>query len=407
MTKYFYKAKNLKGEEETGVLEAKDESQLSRALYEKGYILISAEREGAKEKEKKSKQGVSLSFGGPSLSEKMFFTRNLQVMVKTGVPLPRAVSLLSAQTKSRKMAGALSDISSRIEKGESFSSALRSYPKIFPEIYTAGIEVGEESGHLEEILATLAFQMEREHDLRSKVKAAMVYPAIIVVVAIGVAILMLAFVFPKVVKIFEEFSIELPLTTRVIFVIVAVLEKNWWSIPLLAGFFIFIFFLFFKSKSTRKLRDKMFLKLPFFAGISKQLNTALALRSLSSLLSAGVPIVRTLEVSSRALSNYYFKISLIGAAKSVKKGTKLSEGLEAYPNLYPSLVLQMIKVGEETGESAEILGKLASFYEEELSNTFKKLSSLIEPILILALGAGIGFFAISMLQPMFSMMGSL
>lgn len=406
MTKFFYKARNLTGDEESGVLEAENEGQLSRALFQKGYILISAEQAG-QSKKKKKKIELRINLGGPSLAEKMFFTRNLQVMVRSGVALSRAVSLLSGQVKNKRLKKALENIVERIEKGENFSSALAAFPNIFPEIYTAAIEVGEESGRLEEILNTLAFQMEREHDLTSKVKAAMIYPMVIVAAAIGAAVLMLAFVFPRISKIFEEFNVELPLTTRIVFGIVNFLGKNWWLAILLVGFFIFILFFFLKSKKAKNLRDKVFLKVPVLAKIIKQLNTALALRTLSSMMKAGVPIVRALEVGSRALQNVYFRQSLIETAKVIKKGGKLSDGLQAFEHLYSPLVLQMIGVGEETGESSEILAKLANFYEDELSNTFKKLSALIEPILILFLGAGIGFFGISMLQPMFSMMGSL
>lgn len=407
MPKFFYKAKKLTGEEESGVMPAKDERQLSQALYRKGFILISAEKEGEERKEKKKAKGISLSFAGPSLAEKMFFTRNLQVMIKTGVALPRAVTLLASQAKNRRFKKVLENIAQRIEKGESFSVTLGSFPKIFPEIYTAAIEVGEESGQLEEILGTLAFQMEREHDLKSKIKAAMVYPIVIVVAAIAVAVLMLTFVFPKISVLFQEFDVELPLTTRITFGLVDALAKHWWLLPILGLLLIFVFYFFFKGQKTKGLRDKIFLRCPLIAGISRQTNIALALRTLSSMMSAGVPIVRALEVGSRALQNVYFKNSLMEAARAIKKGAKLSEALEPFGDLYSPLVLQMIKVGEETGSSSEVLSKLASFYEEELSGTFKKLSSLIEPILILFLGAGIGFFAVSMLQPMFSMMGSI
>ena len=409
MPNYFYKAKNLKGEEESGFLEAKDLSQLARLLRQKGYFLISAEEE-LKEKKKKfeiKKLNIFEKFGKVSLSEKLFFTRNLEIMIKTGVPLPRAFEILSGLAKTKKFKTALKKISEKIIKGESLSRSLGYFPEIFPKIYQETLKVGEETGKIEDSLDTLAQQMEREHSLKSQIKTAMVYPIVILVIAFLIGILMFVFAIPKLKITFEELNVELPFTTKVILNFADFLVEKW-PIAILIGFgLVFILSIALRTKKGGKLKSKLVLKIPMISKISKQMNSALTLRTLSAVLSAGVPIVRALEVASGSLKNYYFKESLTEASVVVEKGKKVSEALEPYKDLYLPMVLEMIKIGEETGETPQVLEKLADFYEKELTATLQRLSSLIEPLLIVVIGAVVGFFAISMMQPMFSIMGGM
>lgn len=322
--------------------------------------------------------------------------------MKTGVSLPRALEILSKQGKTESFKNALQEISKRITKGENLSESMESFPKIFSKLYRETLKVGEETGKIDESLNVLSLQMERENTLKSHIRTAMAYPLIVLVVAFLIGILMFLFIVPKMEDAFKDLGIELPLITRLLLS---------FSGFLISHLVLFIFVLlvlivslicFFKSKRGEKIKDALFLKIPLISKIVRQVNCALALRTLSSLLGAGVPIVRSLEVASGSLGNFYFRQSLKQSAIIVEKGKKLSEALQPYQNLYLPMVSEMLKVGEETGETARVLAKLADFYEEEVEAATKKLSSVIEPFLIIIVGGVVGFFAIAMLQPIFS-----
>lgn len=404
MPLYSYKAKNLQGKEESGVLDALDTSHLARILRQKGYFLLSSKEQPEELKKERiaGRFNIFQKFTKVSLKEKLFFTKNLAVMIKTGVSLPRAFEVLAKQSKAKNLRIALEKISERIIKGESLSNALSSFPKIFPKIYQATLKVGEETGKIEESLNILALQMEREYALKSNIKTAMAYPLIVLILALLIGILMFLFVVPKMQDAFQELEIELPFITRFLLSFSGFLISNLILFLLILLVLAVILVYFLKSKIGEKYKDTIILKIPLISKIVKQLNSALVLRTLSSLLGAGVPIVRSLEVASGSLKNSYFRQSLIGAAVVVEKGKKLSKALEPYQNLYLPMVLEMIKVGEETGETPKILGKLADFYEKEVTAATKKLSSIIEPFLIIIIGGAVGFFAIAMLQPIFS-----
>jgi len=406
MPKYIYTAKTSTGETQTGTMEAKDEHQLARTLRQQGLILIRAELE---EKEKKKRKfEISLPFfGGVSLVEKMMFTRNLQVMIAAGLPLPRAISTLAEQAKSRKFKKALLEIGEEITRGKSFSDSLSPYPDIFPELFQSMIKVGEEAGTLEEVLMVLSQQMEREHDLKSKVKGAMIYPTIIILTMLGIGILMLIMVVPKLAETFEELAVELPITTKMVIGLANFLVSKWYLVILALFFLFFLFRQLIKTKGGKKIIDMFTLKIPIISPIVKKTNSASTVRTLSSLISAGVPIVRSLEITSGTLGNIYYKIAMAEATEKVRKGGKLSDALKPYEDIYSPIVIQMIAIGEETGETSNILAKLADFFEGEVANATKNLTAVIEPVLMLIIGAAVGFFAISMIQPMYSMLGAL
>jgi len=406
MPKYFYTAKSLKGESETGTREAKDKHQLARILRREGYVLIKADLE--KEEVKKRKLEISLPFfGGVSLKEKMFFTRNLQVMIASGLPLPRTLGILATQSRSKKFQKALLDIREEITKGKSFSDSLAKYPDIFSELFQNMIKIGEEAGTLEEVFKILSQQMEREHELSSKVKGAMIYPAVIICAMLGIGILMLVMVVPQLAETFAELGIELPATTKLVIGLGVFLVEKWYLFILFLVLFIFIFWRVLKTKKGKATIDALLLRVPIISPIVRKTNSASMVRTLSSLIASGVPIVRCLEIISGALGNFYFKEAMAEAAEKVRKGEKLSEALKPYQNIYPLIVIQMIEVGEETGETSSILAKLADFFEEEVGRATENLASIIEPVIMLIIGAAVGFFAISMVQPMYSILGGL
>ncbi|MBM3257658.1 MAG: type II secretion system F family protein [Candidatus Nealsonbacteria bacterium] len=403
---FHYFAKSLKGEEKTGIAQAKDKKELSQILKEQGFILIrAAEKEEAI---KKSESGSLLSFGSKvSLSEKLIFTRNLQVMVSSDLALPKALETLALQTKNKKFKETILDVSEEIIKGNNFSDALAKHPQIFSGLYQNMVKVGEEAGNLDEVLKILALQLEKENELKSKIKSAMMYPSVIIAAMIGIGVLMLIMVVPSLAKTFEELEIELPLTTQIVVGLGTFLATNWLFALLAVILLVFLLSFTPKLKPGKRIMDALFLKIPVVSALVIKTNSAQTIRTLGSLIAAGVPIIRSLKVTSDVLGNIYYKEALLQATERVKKGEKLSDSLKPYDKIFPLVVIQMIKVGEETGKTAPILTKLADFFEEEIDYATKNMVSVIEPVLMIVIGAAIGFFAISMIQPMYSMLGAI
>lgn len=335
------------------------------------------------------------------------FARHLSVMIGADLPLTRSLEILALQTKSKRLARALGDITERIKKGGAFSDALAQYPRIFSGLFVNMVRVGETGGNLEEILKLLAEQMKKDHSLRSRVKGAMIYPAVIICAMTGVAIAMMILVVPKLSAIFKEVQMTLPLSTRMILFISDFLSSHLIigliiiSASILAGAAVF------RTNLGKKSFDALLLKMPIFGSISRKVNSARLARTLGSLIEGGIPIIRGLQIVAKTLTNYYFQTSLMSAAEEIQKGEPLSKILRNFPHLYPPIVEQMVAVGEETGTLGEILKRLAEFYEEEVNELTKGLASVIEPLLMVVIGAAVGFFAVSMIQPMYSMMDAM
>jgi len=407
MSQYSYKAKNLQGGEESGVMEAANQNELAKVLRQKGYFLLSAGSRDAVKKPIASSFNSFLSglFGVP-LPEKLFFTRNLAIMVKTGVSLPRAISILSQQVKSGKFKKILTQLSVDITEGRLLSACMSAYPSVFSTLYQETLKVGEETGKLEDALSVLEQQMEKEHKLKSDISSAMLYPAVVLGMAVVIGIIMFVFAVPKLKTTFTEMNVALPFTTRAIFGLADFLTKHWLLSLLILVVLVIGGLALGWAKSGSRLRSAIVLRLPVIGKIAKTTNAALALRTISSLLSAGVPIVRSLQVASGSLRNFYFQQSLKEVSVAVEKGIKMSQAISSYPKLYASTVFHMMEVGEETGETPDVLKKLADFYEDEVAASTQRLAALIEPALIVFIGGVVGFFAMSMMQPMFNMMSS-
>jgi type IV pilus assembly protein PilC len=269
------------------------------------------------------------------------------------------------------------------------------------------IRVGEKGGNLEEVLKILSQYLKKEHDFRTKIKGAMVYPAVIVVAMIIIGVVMMVSVVPKITSMFKELHATLPFTTRIVIAISDFLS-NYFIIGVIAFFVLLVAFIkFLRTKQGKYLSSWLFLKFPFLGKITQKINCARFARSFSSLMESGVPIIESLTITAQTVGNVFYSNSLIEVAVEVKKGKNIQESLEKHKEIYPILVSQMIGVGEQTGELSEIMVRLADFYEEEVTNITNNLASIIEPVLMIIIGAIVGFFAVSMIQPMYSMMQAL
>jgi len=407
---FYYTAVSQAGERKSGAQEAPDTSELAKALRREGFILTSV-------KTAQQPKSLSLSlgkilgafniFGGVPLVEKMLFARHLSVMVKAGFSLNKALQVLILQTNSKRFVKIITEIEEDVRKGTAFGDALAKYPDVFSDLFINMVKVGESSGNLEGNLKLLAVQMKKDHDLSSRVKSAMMYPAVILVAMLAIGTGMMIFVVPKLMSVFEEMDVQLPLMTRIVIFISKFLSAQWWLVILVLVFLIIGFRVILRTKEGIRMFDNIILKMPIFGNISKKINSARMARTLSSLIESGVSIVKALEISAGTMTNSLFSESLILASKEVQKGEPLSHSLATFPNLFLPIVTQMIQVGEETGTLGEITKRLAEFYEEEVSNITKNLSTIIEPILMVIIGAAVGLFAVSMIQPMYSMVNAI
>jgi len=405
MPVFIYSAKSNTGEVKTGSQEAATETELAHVLREQGFILTSVHPAGQSplvSRRRFSELLPSLLF--IPLAEKMIFARHLSVMIGAGLSLNRSLEILGLQTKNKGFAKIIRSLGEDVKKGLPLADALNKHPQVFSELFVNMVKVGETSGNLEGVLKILAYQMEREHELISKVKSAFTYPAVIMVVMLGIGFLMMVMVVPKLTQIFIEMNTELPFSTQLVILISDILSQHWLASLVALVLLIVLFRFTLKTKSGKSYFDWLLLHLPILGEINKKVNSARLARTLGALIESSVPIVQSIQIVAGTLGNSLFRQSLAESASVVQKGTPLSKAIEGYTQLYPPMVGQMIEVGEETGTLGNILGKLADFYEDEVNNVTKNLASIIEPVLMVLIGGAVAFFAISMIQPMYSIM---
>ena len=404
MAVFTYRAKDKDGKEKSGFVEAASKNEAAGQLRQEGFFITFLDSAEKQDSGGRFLRAAFSLFSRVSLAEKMIFARHLSTMIRAGLSLDRGLQILAAQTKNSRFRKILTAVETSVRGGQSFSESLAKYPDVFSDLFVSMIKIAEASGNLEGILNNLAVHMEKDHELRSKVRGAMVYPSVIVSVMVGIGILMMTMVVPKLASTFEELGVELPWTTNMVIKTSQFLSSHFiWGLVLLI---LFIFFLriIIKTSGGKKFCDFFILSFPLFSQLSKKINSARFSRNLSSLVDAGVPIMTALQITAQTISNSFFRDSLVFASSQIQKGDPLSKILQGYGDLYPVIVIQMIEVGETTGSLSEILRNLADFYEEEVNTITKNLSSIIEPVLMVIIGVVVGFFAISMIQPLYSIM---
>jgi type IV pilus assembly protein PilC len=337
------------------------------------------------------------------LKEKIFFIQNLSTMLKAGLSLAQALEGLKQQTTNKRFAGIIHDICTRVDKGEKLSSSFKKYPNVFGHLFVSMVASGEESGNLENVLAQLHKQLKRSHELNSKVKGAMTYPIVILVALVGIFVAMIIFVIPKFVSIFDELGSELPVTTRVLINLSDFAQNNLILLVIILIVSVVGFTKAIRTKKGQEIKDNILIRLPVLAPIIKKINLTRFARTISSLIKTEIPIVKAFQITADNMGNLNYKNALLTAADSIQKGLSINEVLRGYPQLFPPTIIQMITVGEESGSVDDILLEIAEFYEEEVNQIMKNLPTIIEPVLMLVLGLAVGFMAVSILMPMYSM----
>ena len=337
-----------------------------------------------------------------SLKEKIIFIENLGIMLKAGIAVARSLKILAKQTHNPRFRSIVEDICIQVEQGKGLGEALEKYPKVFSNIFISMIKVGELSGNLDKSLEYLAIQLEREADLKSKVKGAMIYPSVICGAMVIIGLLMSIFVLPNLVSVFKDFGGQLPLATRIVIHISDFMSAH--AIVAIGGFIacIVAFVMFLRTPIGQRGLDWFLLHFMVVSTIVKKINLARFSRILSSLLKSSIPIVEALEVAGNSLDNVYFRELILQSAIDVKVGKPLSESLEKDHSLFPVLIVQMLQVGEESGTVENILEQLAVHFEEEVDTTLRNMSSIIEPLLLLVIGAVVGVLALALIEPIYS-----
>lgn len=338
-----------------------------------------------------------------SLKEKLFFVQHLGLMLRSGISLSKAAKTLSKQTKNKYFQKILDDIAKSVDSGSSFTDSIKPYEKVFGDLFINMIQAGEASGKLEEVLEQLFIQMKKEHTLISKVKGALTYPVVILFAMIVIGIFMFTIIVPKITASFVEMDAELPLPTQIIIKVSDAFQHHGLLSAIVIITFIIAFFKIIKTKKGKYVFDLFLLKMPIISPIVKKINLARFSRNISSLLKTDIMIIKSFQITADVLGNTHYKNALRNMSQKIKKGEKISDIVETYPNLFTPIVAQMIAIGEETGELDNILIELAEFYEEEVDQIMENLPAIIEPLLILVLGTAVGGVAVAIIMPMYSL----
>ncbi len=406
MSSFSYSAVNQKGEHVSGTIEATERAVVIKNLTSQDLRPLSVkETSGANSRE------LLKLFGGNKVKsdEIVIFTRELSAMVGAGVPLLRALTSLHDHADGATLKKLLAGVIKDIEGGEQLGDALSKYPNTFSDVYVNMVRAGEAAGILDDILKRLAYQQEKNATIRKKIKSAMTYPMVLVVITVLSFFGLMLFVIPQIGKILTDLGgagTELPLLTRIMLGASSFTLDYWYILfPLMAaGFFMLMKYL--RTPSGKSILHQSVLKVPGLKTIVMKIAIARFSRTFSALIGAGVPVLEALDVTSRAIGNVVYERALKEASKAVESGSTLSKEIEKSP-LFPAIVPQMLSVGEETGQTDTILVKVADFYEEEVDVAIDGISAIIEPVMIVFMGGMVGLIAASVMMPIASLSSSI
>lgn len=400
--KFAYEARTPAGEIQSGTVEAPSHEAALKILERYNLVIVGLEEE---------KGGLALKkeiklFARIKRQEIVAFSRQLAVLFEAQVPLLDALKTLAAQTPNPKFEATISDIAAEVDAGTPLSQAFAKYPKLFSNFYVSVVRAGEASGRLNEVLNYLADHEERAYDLTRKVRGALIYPAFIVASLVLVGAIMLIFVVPQITSIFEESEAELPFLTVTVIALSDFAKAFWWLIVVLLGGAGFGLARFFKTPDGALLKDTLLLQIPILKNLFQKVYLTRLAENLSTLIKGGIPIIQALTITGEVVGNLVYRRTIEEAAEEVRKGGSIS-GVLKNNKYIPSLVTQMVMVGENTGRLDSILGTVASFYQKDVDNMVSNLTALIQPILILILGGAAGLLVAAILLPIYNLSSSL
>jgi type IV pilus assembly protein PilC len=383
----------------SGTSEAESAETLRRRLQEQGFTVTEVRQVRA--------QRPGGGWGRVKLSDLAIFCRQFSTMQDAGVSIVRSLDVLGQQTQSPKLRRIIMDIQAEVEAGQTLSKAMSKYPNVFSNLFIGLIRAGEVGGVLEESLQRLAAFLEADVALRRKVRAAMTYPTIVVIAALAIVIGLVTFILPKFFDVFKDLGIkDFPVMTQMLMDFSNFLTSRWYVMIAIVVLVVIAFRMFVRTRIGRRLYDRLKLKLPVFGPLNHKIALARFSRTLSTLLSSGVPILQALETVAGTVANEIIAEAVMEARARIREGDRIGPPLEK-SGMFPPMVVHMISIGEESGALDQMLSKVADFYESEVESTLQSLTSAIEPVLIVLLGGMVGFIVISLLLPLITAVQSL
>lgn len=396
MPVYKYKAIDVSGNSVQGIVDAESIKTANQKLKKQGVYLSSLkEVNGIKSRK-------FFSFGRVSISDLAISTRQFSTLISAGLPLEASLSALSEQAEDQKLKEVLTQVKDKVSEGSSLANAFNEHPTVFPDLYINLVKAGEASGTLDIVLLRLADFLEKQSALKSKVRSALIYPIFMFFIGMAVVLFMVSFVIPRISKIFEDSQKALPFVTVVLIETSNFISQNFIVILIL---FVAISLLIFRFKNTPRGKmffDRMALKIPIFGKITSMVVISRFTRTLGTLMASGIPLLDALKISGAVIGNSVYIQTLDSVSQDVREGSSLAKPLRD-SEVFPPLVTRMIAVGEQTGEMEEMLSKIAEIYDQQVEITVSTLTSLLEPVMILGIGAVMGFIVFAILMPIFDL----
>ncbi|QAA31161.1 type II secretion system F family protein [Clostridium manihotivorum] len=396
MPSFKYKAMNENGERLQGTYTADSKDEVMEMISANNYYPLLVEE---------INQGTTINlqmFDRVKIKDIAVFCRQFYTMLDAGVSINNSLNILARQLPNKKLRETLSKVEDNVKKGETLSESMKLQGKVFPDLLISMVETGEMSGNLDSVMLRMSTHFEKENKINNKIKAAMVYPSVLAIMSVSIVIVLLTFVMPNFIGMFNENGVQLPATTRILLAISGGLTKHGILILIIFAVLVFGIRYYLKTEGGGLFVSKLKLTVPIIKGLNQKIIVSRFTRTLSTMLSSGVSLVQALETVSEVVGNKIAESKLLEIREELIKGEGLSKPIEN-SGIFPPMLASMIKIGEESGSLDEILNKTADFYDEEVETTIQTTTALIEPLLILLMGGIVGFIVISLMLPMFTM----
>lgn len=399
--RFSYLAVNQEGKKIKGFVEAKQLSDASAYLHQRKLTPINISEEKASDISK-----LIPGFGGVSKKDLVLFTRQISSMLSSGLTLLKSLEILQVQMQNKEFKEILGSIILDIQEGKSFSSSIAKYPNIFPSIYISLVKAGESSGLLDKVFLRLASNLEKEQKLQNTVRGALLYPIIVIILMVVVLIVMMTFVIPQINQLYQQLNTDLPFATKLVVGMSDMFLKGWIYLFPIIAIVAYAFIRWRRSEKGREEYDKILLKIPIFGKIITESILTEFSRTFGLLIGTGTLVVDALDQSAGVTGNKVYEQAIAGISKRVEKGMNVGEAMEYYP-YFPPLLIQLVKVGEETGKMDDDLMKAAEYFEEEVNQAVKNLSTVMEPFIITILAIGVGFLIFSIITPIYGIISKI
>jgi type IV pilus assembly protein PilC len=402
METFSYTAVGADGKEKKGTVIAETREDAARSLKDQGLLPMSIGKQSALDKD------INFSFGkkGVKVRDLSVFCRQFSSIIKAGVNVINALSMMSEQTENKKLKAAIKNVQSNVEKGETLSSAMRSEGDIFPSLLISMVAAGEASGSLETAIERMAIQFEKDAKISGMVKKAMIYPIILIIVMIGVVIAMMMFVIPNFMDMFEGLDAEMPFMTVMVINMSNFILDRWWLLILIVVGIVFAYKSYYKTDAGRHVIDRIKIKIPVFGVLTVKTACARFSRIMSTLLSAGMPMISAIEIAAGTMDNVLFKDALQKVRSGVALGMGFSQQI-GVTRLFPAMLVHMVGIGEETGNIEDMLTNVANYYDEEVELATQSVTALMEPMIIIVMAVVVGALVLAIYQPMITLYSTL